>query len=94
MFRAAVSIPTWSYAPAAADYGGAQKVDKLTSAFNAVAREEAKARDFTWVDIGPASTAQFLKAGRDPVQAGRILAGGRRPTVHGAAGGLCVAENS
>src|SRR5437870_158029 len=60
---AAVSIPTWSYAPAAADYGGAQKVDKLTSAFNAVAREEAKARDFTWVDIGPASTARIGSPG-------------------------------
>jgi len=60
---AAVSIPTWSYAPAAADFGGAQKVDRLTSAFNAVAREEAKARDFTWVDIGPASTARIGSQG-------------------------------
>src|SRR5437762_12088285 len=54
---AAVSIPTWSYVPAAADFGGREHVDKLTRAFNEVARDEADARGFTWIDIGPASTS-------------------------------------
>jgi lysophospholipase L1-like esterase len=50
-----VSIPTWSYVPAAADFGGAQQVDRLTGIFNQVAREESEARGYRWVDIGPAS---------------------------------------
>ena len=54
---AAVSIPTWSYVPAAADFGGREHVDRLTHTFNEVAREEAAARGFTWIDIGPASTS-------------------------------------
>ncbi len=54
---AAVSIPTWSYVPAAADFGGREPVEKLTRAFNEVAREEAAGRGFAWIDIGPASTS-------------------------------------
>jgi lysophospholipase L1-like esterase len=50
-----VSIPTWSYVPAAADFGGADHVDRLTATFNDVAREESRARSFGWIDIGPAS---------------------------------------
>ena len=50
-----VSIPTWSYAPAAADFGGAARVEGLTTTFNEVAREEAEARGYRWIDIGPAS---------------------------------------
>ncbi|TMF34181.1 MAG: SGNH/GDSL hydrolase family protein [Chloroflexi bacterium] len=53
----AVSIPTWSYVPAAAEFGGAQCVERLTDIFHDVARGEAEARDFGWVDIGPASTS-------------------------------------
>lgn len=52
---AAVSIPNWSYVPAAADFGGPDHVEKLTKAFNQVAREEASKRGFTWIDIGDAS---------------------------------------
>jgi lysophospholipase L1-like esterase len=51
----AVSIPTWSYVPAAADFGGADRVGQLTGVFNEVAREEANAHGFRWIDIGPAS---------------------------------------
>jgi lysophospholipase L1-like esterase len=51
----AVSIPTWSYVPAAADFGGAARVEGLTTTFNEVAREEAEARGHRWIDIGPAS---------------------------------------
>ena len=53
----AVSIPTWSYVPAAADFGGARNVERLTGIFNAVASEEAAARGFPWIDLGPASTS-------------------------------------
>jgi len=59
----AVSIPTWSYVPAAADFGGAEHVEKLTAGFNAVAHEQAAARGFTWVDIGPASTSRLGSKG-------------------------------
>ena len=51
----AVSIPTWSFVPAAAQFGGAERVDLLTQEFNEVAREESDARGFPWVDLGPAS---------------------------------------
>jgi len=54
---AAVSIPTWSYVPAAADFGGTDRVDRLTKAFNEVAHEEAAKREFKWIDIGEASTS-------------------------------------
>lgn len=53
----AVSIPTWSYVPAAMDFGGEDRVAKLTRTFNAVAEEEAQARGFIWVDITAASTS-------------------------------------
>lgn len=52
-----VSIPTWSYVPAAAEFGGAERVDRLTRLFNEIARDEAVPRGFTWVDIGLASTS-------------------------------------
>ena len=53
----AVSIPTWSYVPAAADFGGRQHVERLTEVFNDIARDGATRRGFTWVDIGDASTS-------------------------------------
>jgi lysophospholipase L1-like esterase len=53
----AVSIPTWSYVPAAADFGGSEQVDRLTKAFNDVARDLAKRRGLTWIDIAEASTS-------------------------------------
>jgi len=59
----AVSIPTWSYAPAAADFGGPKHVEKLTGEFNDVAREEATNRRFAWVDIGPVSTSKIGSPG-------------------------------
>jgi lysophospholipase L1-like esterase len=54
---AAVSIPTWSYTPAAADFGGKDHVEKLTRIFNGIASSEARSRDFTWIDLGEASTS-------------------------------------
>jgi lysophospholipase L1-like esterase len=59
----AISIPTWSYVPAAADFGGAEHVERLTGIFNGVAHEEAAALGFTWVDIGPVSTSGVGTAG-------------------------------
>jgi lysophospholipase L1-like esterase len=53
----AVSIPTWSYVPAAADFGGKDHIEKLTAVFNDVARVEATRRQFTWIDIRDASTS-------------------------------------
>ena len=54
---ACVSIPNWSYVPAAADFGGTAHVERMTGVFNTVAREEALARGFAWIDIGGASTS-------------------------------------
>ncbi len=54
---AAVSIPTWSYVPAAIEFGGANHVEKLTKAFNNVACDEATKRGFIWIDITSASTS-------------------------------------
>jgi acyl-CoA thioesterase-1 len=54
---AAISIPTWSYVPAATDFGGRERVERRTAIFNAIAALEARARNFTWVDIREASTS-------------------------------------
>jgi lysophospholipase L1-like esterase len=53
----AVSIPSWSFVPAAADFGGAERVSRMTEIFNDVARKEATARRFEWIDITEASTS-------------------------------------
>lgn len=53
----AVSIPTWSYVPAAADFGGKDHVERMTDIFNDVAREEAESNGFRWVDLAAASTS-------------------------------------
>ncbi|TMC53785.1 MAG: hypothetical protein E6J20_05170 [Chloroflexi bacterium] len=54
---AAISIPTWSYVPAAADFGGKEHVERQTAVFNAIAELEATSRNFTWVDISEASSS-------------------------------------
>ena len=59
----AVSIPTWSYVPAATDFGGAEQVERLTGIFNSVALEEAESRGFAWVDLGPVSTSAIGREG-------------------------------
>jgi lysophospholipase L1-like esterase len=51
----AVSIPAWSFVPAAADFGGSDRVGRMTEVFNKVARDEATARRFEWIDITEAS---------------------------------------
>ena len=47
----AISIPDWSFVPAAADFGGPDHVVRMTGIFNEVAREEARSRGFEWIDI-------------------------------------------
>ena len=59
----AVSIPDWSFVPAAADFGGADQVAGLTEVFNQVAQEEATARRFEWIDITEASRSGVGSAG-------------------------------
>ena len=53
---AAISIPNWSVVPAAREYGDPTRVRSLTEQFNAVARQEAEARSFLWVDLTEVST--------------------------------------
>jgi lysophospholipase L1-like esterase len=56
---AAISIPDWWYTPAAAEYGGANHVRRLTKGFNDVAEKTALGHAFTWVDISKASSANI-----------------------------------
>ena len=53
---AAISIPDWAGVPAARDFGDPARLRKLTEDFNALARREAEARAFTWVDLTEVST--------------------------------------
>jgi lysophospholipase L1-like esterase len=60
---AAISIPNWSVVPAARDFGDPARLRKLTEAFNALARQEAEARKFAWVDLTEVSTNAVSPAG-------------------------------
>jgi lysophospholipase L1-like esterase len=60
---AAVSIPVWSYTPAAAAFGGADHVARATTMFNAIAEKEALGRGFSWIDITDASQSGVGKPG-------------------------------
>ncbi len=51
----AVSLPSWSVVPAAREYGDPEQIRDTTDLFNDVAREEATARGFGWIDITAAS---------------------------------------
>ncbi len=51
----AISIPNWSVVPAAREFGDPEQIRGLTDTFNDVAREEASARGFGWIDITAAS---------------------------------------
>ncbi|HEY2598136.1 MAG TPA: SGNH/GDSL hydrolase family protein [Candidatus Dormibacteraeota bacterium] len=54
----AISIPNWSVAPAAAGFGDAGRLRRLTDEFNALAQRDAEARGFLWVDITEVSTSR------------------------------------
>jgi acyl-CoA thioesterase-1 len=59
----AISLPDWSVVPAAADYGDPAALRRLTDTFNSIAKREADARGFTWVDITAASTSAMESPG-------------------------------
>jgi lysophospholipase L1-like esterase len=59
----AISIPNWSVAPAAANFGDVPRIRLLTESFNAIAHQEANARGFTWVDITAVSTSRVGSKG-------------------------------
>lgn len=52
----AISIPNWSIVPAARDYGDPAREKALTAEFNEVAKREATARGFTWIDLTDVSS--------------------------------------
>jgi len=60
---AAISIPNWSVAPAARDYGDPARLRSVTEKFNAVAQQEAEARRFTWADLTEVSTRAMGSTG-------------------------------
>ena len=53
----AISIPNWSVVPAASTFGNPAGIRELTETFNEIARNEAEAQRFMWVDITAASTS-------------------------------------
>ena len=53
----AISIPNWSVTPAAATFGDPGRLRGLTDIYNGIARAEAEARAFMWVDITAVSTS-------------------------------------
>ena len=53
----AISIPNWSVVPAAATFGDPSRLRRVTDNYNALAKQEADTRRFTWVDITSVSTS-------------------------------------
>jgi lysophospholipase L1-like esterase len=51
----AISLPNWSVVPAARQFGDPEEIRDLTDTFNDIARGEAEARGFKWIDITAAS---------------------------------------
>ncbi len=52
---AAISVPDWSTTPGAAQFGPPEMIRQKIEAFNGIAREEAAASGFLWVDLGDLS---------------------------------------
>lgn len=59
----AISLPNWSVVPAARDFGDPARLRNLTEEFNAVAKHDAEARQFTWVDLTEVSTRAIGSTG-------------------------------
>ena len=53
---ASISIPNWSWVPAARDYGDPPRLKRLTDDFNEIAAREAEARGFKWIDLTEVSS--------------------------------------
>lgn len=54
----AISIPDWSWAPAARRFGTSERLREQIDNFNLIAREEAGERWFTWIDISELSRSR------------------------------------
>src|SRR5260370_41930118 len=63
---ASISIPNWSFVPAAAQYGEPRLIKAATPHFNAIPRNGALRRGFTWVDITGVSTYRLGSPGGIP----------------------------
>jgi acyl-CoA thioesterase-1 len=59
----AISIPNWSVVPAAREFGDPEQIRDLTDTYNDIAREEATARRFGWIDITAAGISGLGTAG-------------------------------
>ena len=51
----ALSVPDFSVAPAATEFGAPAQLRQRIDAFNAIAQAEAARRTFTWIDLGEIS---------------------------------------
>jgi acyl-CoA thioesterase-1 len=60
---AAISIPDWSVAPSATKFGRPEQLRLVIDGFNALARTEAAARGFLWVDISELSRSRVGEDG-------------------------------
>ena len=60
---AAISIPDWSAVPGAARFGRPEQLRLMIDGFNALARAEAAARGFLWVDLSELSRSRPGGAG-------------------------------
>ena len=60
---AAISIPDWSAGPAAARFGRPDHLRLVIDGYNALARAEAAARGFVWVDIAELSRSRVAEPG-------------------------------
>ena len=72
---AAISIPDWSAVPAAARFGRPEQLRLVIDGFNALARNEAAARGFLWIDLGELSRSRLGERGwlaRDGLHPGDV----------------------
>ena len=59
----AISVPDWSVAPAAPSFGDVDRIRLVIDGLNAVARAEAAARGFLWVDLTEVSRSRASEPG-------------------------------
>ena len=59
----AISVPDWSVAPAAASFGDVARIRLIIDGLNAVARAEAAAHGFRWVDLSEVSRSRASEPG-------------------------------
>jgi lysophospholipase L1-like esterase len=59
----AISVPDWSVAPAASSFGEVDRIRLVIDGLNAVARVDAAARGFLWVDLTEVSRSNASDPG-------------------------------